>query len=178
MSKALRVLDDIQIASPCTMRWEDMSGSDRVRHCAACAKNVFNLSDMKADEALELVRGTEGRICVRFYRRKDGTMLTSDCPIGLALVARRAKRTALAAMAMALGVVAALIALFASAPLRRGQQEWLDDKRNVVEVTKRTFERTRDELVVPEMPHEAVAGGLRAPPPVEEIGKMIVDDVQ
>ena len=34
-------------------------------------------------QAEELVFKTEGRLCVRFYRRPDCSMLASDCPIGL-----------------------------------------------------------------------------------------------
>ena len=47
---------------------------------ASC--NVYNLSDMTEEEALKLVEEREGRLCVRFYQREDGTVLTSDCPVG------------------------------------------------------------------------------------------------
>ena len=43
-----------------------MVGSDTVRFCASCQKNVYNLSGMQRDEAISLMRGTEGRLCVRF----------------------------------------------------------------------------------------------------------------
>ena len=38
------MLDQIKIASPCSADWERMEGTDRVRFCAECKKNVFNLS--------------------------------------------------------------------------------------------------------------------------------------
>jgi hypothetical protein len=116
--KALRIvedesfaLDDIQIAAPCPAEWDDMVGSDKVRFCASCQKNVFNLSGMRRDEAIDLMRATEGRICVRFFRRADGTVLTDDCPVGVALLLRRAKRATLAAAAVSLGAVAAMLAM-------------------------------------------------------------------
>lgn len=59
-----------------------MPGDDCVRRCSACRLNVYNLSGMTRGEAAELLHRTEGRLCVRFYRRKDGTVLTSDCPVG------------------------------------------------------------------------------------------------
>ncbi|WP_301002384.1 hypothetical protein [Capsulimonas corticalis] len=31
----------------------------------------------------------EGRLCVRFYQRKDGTMITRDCPVGVRIARRR-----------------------------------------------------------------------------------------
>ena len=59
-----------------------MEGDDRVRFCGECELNVYNLSSMTEDEALKLVEEREGRLCVRFYQREDGTVLTSDCPVG------------------------------------------------------------------------------------------------
>ena len=37
---------------------------------------------MTEDAALKLVEEREGRLCIRFYQREDGTVLTSDCPAG------------------------------------------------------------------------------------------------
>ncbi len=76
-------LDDIAIAEPCRASWDDMSGDERVRFCGDCKLNVYNFSAMSRSEAEEMARTTEGRLCVRFYRRADGTVLTRDCPVGL-----------------------------------------------------------------------------------------------
>ena len=89
-------LDDIRIASPCKSDWESMYGDDRRRFCAECKLNVYNLSGMTSDEAEELVMNSEGRLCVRFFRRKDGTILTQDCPVGWKAVKRRVSRVAVA----------------------------------------------------------------------------------
>jgi hypothetical protein len=77
------MLDDVRIASPCSADWEDMSGDARVRFCGKCEKNVYNLSQMTRSEGEALIQEKEGKLCVRFYRRPDGTMLTSDCPVGV-----------------------------------------------------------------------------------------------
>ncbi len=45
--------------------------------------HVYNLSEMTSLEAENLVLEKEGKLCVRFLRRKDGTILTQDCPVGL-----------------------------------------------------------------------------------------------
>src|SRR4051812_47184360 len=42
--RSLPLLDRITIASPCTASWDDMAGDDRVRFCASCQKDVYNLS--------------------------------------------------------------------------------------------------------------------------------------
>ena len=73
-------LHRLQIASPCTASWEQMAGDERVRHCGGCDKNVFNLSAMPEAEAASLLAEQRaGGVCVRFYRRADGTVMTSDC---------------------------------------------------------------------------------------------------
>src|SRR3954465_2271982 len=49
--RRLPVLDDIRVAAPCSASWDQMVGDARVRACAECNKNVYNLSDMTRDEA-------------------------------------------------------------------------------------------------------------------------------
>lgn len=103
-------LEDIRIASPCHASWDGMKGDDRVRHCGSCQKNVYDLSNMTRDDAEALLQKTEGRVCVRFYRRADGTVLTQDCPVGLAKVRRRLALIG-AGVAAGLGLVAAFFGL-------------------------------------------------------------------
>jgi hypothetical protein len=86
-------LGNIRIAAPCNAEWKWMYGNDRVRFCGQCSQNVFNLSEMTTEEAEDLIRRTDGRLCVRFYRRKDGTILTSNCPVGLQAIRHRFIRT-------------------------------------------------------------------------------------
>jgi hypothetical protein len=79
-------LQQVQIASPCDASWEEMAGDDRTRFCAQCSLNVYNLSEMSQAEALIIEK--EGRLCARIYRRRDGTIVTRDCPVGVALLRR------------------------------------------------------------------------------------------
>ena len=90
-----------------------MLGSERKRYCGECKLNVYNLSGMSKTEAENLIMNAEGRLCVRFYKRADGSVLTQDCPVGWARVKQRTKAyvTALASLIFsffgALGLVAA-----------------------------------------------------------------------
>jgi hypothetical protein len=112
----LGVLEQIRIASPCSMRWEDMRvvDGDRVRHCAACKLHVYNLSGMSRAQADALVlarRGSGARFCVRLYQRADGTVLTRDCPVGLRSARLRlARAVARVAAALAFLVTGAILA--------------------------------------------------------------------
>src|SRR5215211_3467705 len=82
-------LDNIRIASPCNADWDEMIGNDRARFCGQCNLNVYNLSSMTREEAELLIGRTEGRLCVRYFRRTDGSVMTKDCPVGLRAVRRR-----------------------------------------------------------------------------------------
>lgn len=104
MSRFNSPLSDIKVASPCPANWDAMYGDERKRFCGECKLNVYNLSGMTREEAEQLVTNHEGRLCVRFYRRADGSVITADCPVGWAKFKQqtRATVTAAASLVMAL----------------------------------------------------------------------------
>jgi hypothetical protein len=112
---SLGILDQVRVATPCTMRWEHMQpvDSDRVRHCGSCNLNVYNLSGMAPAEAEALVSsrladaGVGGRLCIRMFARTDGTLIARDCPVGL--------RAARSRLVRAVSRLAAAVALFTTA---------------------------------------------------------------
>jgi len=93
-------LSNIKIASPCGANWDEMYGSERRRFCGDCKLYVYNLSGMTRTEAEAVIMKAEGRLCVRFYRRADGSVMTRDCPVGWAKIKQRTR-----AFASALGVL-------------------------------------------------------------------------
>jgi len=103
---ALPLLDNVQIAAPCTAEWDAMAGDDRVRFCAQCEKNVYNLSAMRREDAEALLRHREGSVCVRIFRRADGTVMTSDCAVGV----KRRRRRRVVGLALAGGLASAAAA--------------------------------------------------------------------
>src|SRR5258706_12696468 len=78
----LPILDNIRVATPCSAEWSAMTGDERVRACALCNKNVYNLSLLTRDEAEALIVEREGKLCVRYFQRNDGTILLADCVVG------------------------------------------------------------------------------------------------
>ena len=123
--KRLPVLEELRIATPCNADWDDMSGDEKVRFCGKCEKNVYNLSAMSRADAEALVRGREGRMCVRFYQRQDGTVLTSDCPVGV-----RRKRLRQRVWASVSGAAASLMLLLGlSSGRARADLTFRDGKR-------------------------------------------------
>ena len=85
-------LDNVRVAAPCNVDWDSMSGNERQRFCSQCQLNVYNLSDMTRAEAEYFVGNAEGRVCIRFYRRRDGSIITNNCPVGLRALKKRMSR--------------------------------------------------------------------------------------
>ncbi|HET9364952.1 MAG TPA: carboxypeptidase-like regulatory domain-containing protein [Candidatus Angelobacter sp.] len=103
-------LSNIRIASPCPTEWSKMVGDERIRHCSECNLNVYNLSAMTEREVKKLIEANRGqRLCARFYRRADGTVLTQDCLWGWRVMQRRISRVAGVALTflMSVGVAVA-----------------------------------------------------------------------
>lgn len=128
-------LDEIRIARPCPADWSKMTGDDRARFCSQCRLHVYDFSAMTRGEAEELFLEKEGRLCVRLWRRRDGTVITSDCPEGVRLARRRRWRV-VAVGAAILSCLAGLAALAGGSrwrgrPLRSIEPfatilEWID----------------------------------------------------
>jgi hypothetical protein len=106
MARFTNRLDKIRVAAPCSADWDSMFGNERVRLCEQCHLNVYNLSEMSRVEADRLINQTEGRLCVRFYRRRDGSVITQNCPVGLRAIKRRLSRVATAVASFILSLMA------------------------------------------------------------------------
>jgi hypothetical protein len=120
MARFKNRLNHIQVAAPCKADWNQMIGSEQVRFCGQCNLNVYNLSGMSRVDAESLIARTEGRLCVRFYRRRDGSIITQDCPVGLRAIQRRVSYLAKAIIATAFTFLASvgLQSLIPNFPMR------------------------------------------------------------
>lgn len=108
MTRFSNPLDHVSVAATCPADWDQMSGNDRVRFCGKCNLNVYNLSALSKSEAESFIASNEGRLCVRFYRRTDGSILTRNCPIGLQAIRRRVSGIAKAVCSSVLGFLAGI----------------------------------------------------------------------
>lgn len=90
------ILDNIKIASPCPVPWDTMEATEeeRKRFCRQCSLHVYDLSGMSATEAEELIESSVGRLCVNFYQRPDGKVMTDDCPAALKALRNRYRKVA------------------------------------------------------------------------------------
>jgi hypothetical protein len=111
MDEVKELMRTTQIAAPCSVKWEDMTGDDRARLCAQCdlhVVNTFMLTDKEVLDALQRIHKGE-RICMRVYRRSDGTFMTRNCPVGLQRIRERVHKVA-AWIAAGLSVLVSLAA--------------------------------------------------------------------
>jgi hypothetical protein len=134
MAPQKNLINRMRIASPCPVGWDRMKGNDQVRFCHQCNLHVYNISEMTGAQVTSLIAKTEGRICARLYRRADGTVLTSDCPVGLRALRRRVSRTAAA-------MLAALLSLCSSVVGQSAAQDGKTCSRIVAMKVKRTVLR-------------------------------------
>lgn len=105
-----KFLASIGIAENCPASWNLMSGDDKMRFCHKCNLNVYNLSAMSELEAENFMQlNSDKPLCVRFYRRLDGKVMTKDCPLGTRSVdtAKRWGRFLVQCVAAVIAVVAA-----------------------------------------------------------------------
>jgi hypothetical protein len=127
-----------------------------VRFCKHCSLNVYNLSAMTREAAQQLVAEREGRLCIRMYRRLDGTVVTADCEGAIKLAARRIGRFA--------KTMAAVVLTAALAPL--GFSRWLN-----AAPTDKSSSSTPSVCVTPPQPARAMMGDM-VEPPVQFLGRM------
>lgn len=164
MRKCDSPLDHVTVAAPCNVGWDNMVGDERVRFCGQCSLNVYNLSAMSKSDAERLVSQTEGRLCVRYYRRADGTILTKNCPVGLRALKRRLSRIANASISATLSFFAGILA---ATGLRERPLMPVATQGAVIKVSEKLPEKN---VVLPE--GDFVLGTYAAPE--ERMGKAVV----
>src|SRR5262245_22234393 len=144
----------LRVASPCSADWNAMQGDARVRFCGQCEKNVYNLSAMTHAQAEDLIREKEGGLCVRFYQRADGTVLTADCPVGK----RRRRRRSMLLTAGAAGLLVTATGFLAFTQMGR-------PSKFVTGALPRVIEEPRPAIAPPE---HATMGTPMPTPPTEQ----------
>ncbi|QDU30705.1 hypothetical protein ETAA8_58530 [Anatilimnocola aggregata] len=162
-------LDLIEVASPCTADWNAMQGEERKRFCSQCNLNVFNLSEMTREEAFAFVAKSEGRTCIRMYKRADGTLITRDCPVGLAAVRAKFVRLVAASVGLSVALFASLLTAAGAIPGIRAftaQSKVCRLKSHNMPVTGKMVMGNVAPPVMGVMPAGAVMaqGGMQPPP--------------
>jgi hypothetical protein len=110
--KPKKVVEKFRPANSCDQNWKKLSGTDRIRFCEACKLQVYNFLDMDDEEAEAAVFQREAIGGATLYRRRDGTFLTQDCPVG----AKRKRAMVIAAAMGALLLVGSFVVVSSMPP--------------------------------------------------------------
>src|SRR5262245_58249672 len=102
MAGSRDAIDTIEFKTPCSVPWATMRGDDLVRRCDASRRDVYNIEALTRVEARRLIAKREGRLCVRIFRRPDGTVATADCWSRLRAARKRGLIVWMAAMVVIL----------------------------------------------------------------------------
>lgn len=162
---AAAILGSIQIASPCQADWDEMEpvldreeAAGAVRFCGMCRKHVYDLSAMSADEAVATIQRQEGTLCVRLFRRSDGTVIHRDCPRGVMRGAKRIARAGFLLLFVAgVSLASWLLPHFVlrespmRGQMRDGWQTLVSELRTMIGISR---------------PSPPVMGGCAPPPPI------------
>lgn len=117
-------INNIRIATPCSADWDSMDGDERKRFCQACKLNVYNVAELSPKEVGDLLSTSRGgRVCMQIYRRRDGTVITRDCPVAVQRVKKAFKRGVAAIAGLGTMVGLALPAAAQNSPGAKGEVE-------------------------------------------------------
>ncbi len=86
-----------------------MVGDDRVRFCADCSLHVYNISALDRLAAERLISEHEGHLCLRMYKRSDGTLITADCRSRVSAAFKKTRASMHVLAGMLVGVLAAVV---------------------------------------------------------------------
>lgn len=98
------LIDQVRFETPCDEDWDRMQGGGlAARHCGRCRKTVYDFTYMTREQIAHLLMDFESP-CVRLRRRKDGRVVTADCP-----PSRRAKTKLMLRVVAATAAAATLV---------------------------------------------------------------------
>jgi hypothetical protein len=89
-SSDLRILNGMEIETPCLVPWGEIDGTGPTRSCEICQKNVFDLIELTTAEAAQILAESDALPCVRICRAPDGEIVTADSPMGFRMRVWRA----------------------------------------------------------------------------------------
>lgn len=163
-------IDSVKVGKPCPEEWEKMSGNDRIRFCAHCAKNVRNLSALTRKEAARMVLASDGSICIRYIKNPF-----TEKPIFAGQLHQITRRSPV----LAAGIVSATLAL-SSMAYSQSEPPTSDPKIPVIMVPQSDREYEEPEAADPESNTDPVSGSIegiildQSGKPVAGVALMIV----
>jgi len=101
------LIQQLRIASPCSVEWDSMIGNDRVRFCEHCRLSVHHVDFLNKKQLRRLIARSHGRLCVNYTRANVPPEVTF--PI-LHKIGRRTSALAAGAFSASLSIATATAA--------------------------------------------------------------------
>lgn len=114
--RALPVLASLTLVRGCSVSWDAMVGTARVRNCSVCEREVFDLTALDPEEIEAFLAERRERLpCLRLHVRPDGRYQEGPC------AAARQRLVRAAAAAVAVGLVGLVALLLPEGPRHAGR---------------------------------------------------------
>ncbi len=106
-SKTIRTLfDALTITRECPISWTAAELERPINFCNQCQKNVYNLTVMTDKQVEAILRGEgSARPCIIMKRRKNGSLVTDNCPVRLRSMRSRVRLAATTLIVLAAGLL-------------------------------------------------------------------------
>jgi len=98
---------ELEIDEPCPKTWNELEGGGARRFCHQCSLHVVDGSAMTREAAEDLVRTSEGRVCMRLEVDSDGRPIHADAAAAEAHRERARRRILAWGLSAAAGVLSA-----------------------------------------------------------------------
>lgn len=69
-------LNNFEVPKPCSMNWDEMNGSEEIRHCDRCQHQIYNLSEMPKRRALKVLNQTNEKVCITYLQDENNKVIT------------------------------------------------------------------------------------------------------
>lgn len=120
-------IDSVEVKTPCTEEWDKMTGTNKIRFCSHCAKDVNNISEMTRKEAMRLVRSAGPELCIRYIANP----ITRRPLFAEQLFQITRRATGLAAGVMSASISLSTLAYAQSEPPTENQTNTVTESRTV-----------------------------------------------
>ncbi|MEZ4490622.1 MAG: hypothetical protein R3F51_23855 [Cyanobacteriota/Melainabacteria group bacterium] len=78
LNKNGKLIDQLFIAAPCNIAWDEMEGDNRARNCDGCSSLVYNTSSLYEEELERLLEVEGDRVCLYIERDPQGKLVTKE----------------------------------------------------------------------------------------------------
>lgn len=88
-----KLLDHCAVAAPCSGACATSDGNPRVSLCQRCGLFLYDVENLSPGAAHTLTVRTEGQTSGRLFKRRDGKVMTRNCPVGLEELRARLRKS-------------------------------------------------------------------------------------